>query len=213
MERNHKKNPFDKVGGTMHGRSPQKLKRESGFTLAETLMAVLILLMVSAVVATGIPAAANAYNKAVDAANAHVLLSTMVTALRDELGMAKEVEVDGTTVTYYSADNRSMSKLSVSDTGIDVTEYVNYVVSGDTASGVKRKLVSEKAITANLTVSYSGVAASFNPKTENATNGNPYERQVITFSGITVKKGDTVIAQLDSLPIRVLSVRRGGGAE
>lgn len=197
----------------MHGRSPQKLKRESGFTLAETLMAVLILLMVSAVVATGIPAAANAYNKAVDAANAHVLLSTMVTALRDELGMAKEVEVDGTTVTYYSADNRSMSKLSVSDTGIEVTEYVNYVVSGDTASGVKRKLVSEKVITANLTVSYSGVAASFNPKTENATNGNPYERQVITFSGITVKKGDTVIAQLDSLPIRVLSVRRGGEVE
>ena len=176
-------------------------------------MAVLILLMVSAVVATGIPAAANAYNKAVDAANAHVLLSTMVTALRDELGMAKEVEVDGTTVTYYSADNRSMSKLSVSDTGIEVTEYVNYVVSGDTASGVKRKLVSEKVITANLTVSYSGVAASFNPKTENATNGNPYERQVITFSGITVKKGDTVIAQLDSLPIRVLSVRRGGEVE
>ena len=95
----------------MHGRSPQKLKRESGFTLAETLMAVLILLMVSAVVATGIPAAANAYNKAVDAANAHVLLSTMVTALRDELGMAKEVEVDGTTMSDIQSDSRSSNQI------------------------------------------------------------------------------------------------------
>ena len=198
----------------MLGRSLQKLNRESGFTLAETLMAVLILLMVSAVVATGIPAASNAYYKAVDAANAHVLLSTTVTALRDELGMAKEVEVDGTTVTYYSADNRSMSELSLSDTGIDVTEYVNYVV-GATESGVRRKLVSEKAITANLKISYTGVEDSFtsNGTEDESAATEPYERQVITFKGITVKKGDTVIAQLDSLPIRVLSVRRGGGAE
>ena len=204
----------------MNGRALQKLNREAGFTLAETLMAVLILLMVSAIVATGIPAASNAYHKAVDAANAHVLLSTTVTALRDELGMAKEVEVDGTTVTYYSADNYSMSKLFLSDSGIEVTEYVNYFISGGNASSgrVTRKLVSEKAITANLAVSYSGVGVSFNPaEIEDEEDGSPKEksneRQVITFTGITVKKGETVIAELDSLPIRVLSVRKGGGAE
>ena len=63
----------------------QKLNSQDAFTLAETLITVLILLMVSAVVAGGIPAAANAYRKAVDAANAHVLLSTTVNALRSEL--------------------------------------------------------------------------------------------------------------------------------
>ena len=53
-----------------------KLNNEDGFTLAETLMTVLIMLLVSSVIAAGIPAAAKAYRKAVDAANAQVLLST-----------------------------------------------------------------------------------------------------------------------------------------
>ena len=57
----------------------QKLKSRLGFTLAEMLMSVLILLMVSSVVAGGVPVAANAYYKVVDAANAQVLLSTTVT--------------------------------------------------------------------------------------------------------------------------------------
>lgn len=203
------------MGVEMNSSALQKLNREAGFTLAETLMAVLILLMVSAIVATGIPAASNAYHKAVDAANAHVLLSTTVTALRDELGMAKEVEVDGTTVTYYSADNYSMSKLFLSDSGIEVTEYVNYFISGGNASSgrVTRKLVSEKAITANLKISYDSVEDSFKSNTNGGTTEKSNDRQVITFKNITVRKGNTVIAELDSLPIRVLSVRKGGGAE
>ena len=56
-----------------------KLHNRKGFSLAETLMAVLILLMVSAVVAAGIPMAREAYEKAVDAANAQTLLSTTIT--------------------------------------------------------------------------------------------------------------------------------------
>ena len=59
------------------------IKDEYGFSLAETLMAVLILLMVTSVVATGIPAAANAYFKAVDASHAQVLLSTTMISLSE----------------------------------------------------------------------------------------------------------------------------------
>ena len=91
----------------------QKLKKSAGFTLAETLITVLILLMVSAVVAGGVPAAANAYRKAVDAANAQVLLSTTVNALRSELSTAWGVsdDADGKTLTYYSVRTGAKTKL------------------------------------------------------------------------------------------------------
>ena len=54
-----------------------KLKRKSGFTLAETLLAVLILLPVSGIVETGIHVARNIYQKVVIGANAQALLSTL----------------------------------------------------------------------------------------------------------------------------------------
>lgn len=82
-----------------------KLKKSrAGFTLAETLICVLILLMVSAIVGAAIPTAANVYKNTVDAANAQVLLSTTMTALRDEFSTAKQVQwTSGTnTVTIYN---------------------------------------------------------------------------------------------------------------
>ena len=64
-----------------------------GFTLAETLIAVLILLMVTGIVAAGIPAASNALNRAVDASHAQLLLSTTMTSLRNELGSARSIDI------------------------------------------------------------------------------------------------------------------------
>ena len=54
----------------------RRLRSKKGFTLAEVFIALLIMLMVSAVVAAGIPAASKAYDKTVTAANAQTLLST-----------------------------------------------------------------------------------------------------------------------------------------
>ncbi len=66
-------------------------RRRAGFTLAETLMTTLILLMVTAIVAAGIPAAVNAYDKVLDAANAQILLSSAISRLEEELSTAVEV--------------------------------------------------------------------------------------------------------------------------
>ena len=66
-------------------RSENCRRGRSGFTIAETLVAVLILLMVSSVVAAGIPAAKSAFEKVVVGANAEILLSTSVASLRDQL--------------------------------------------------------------------------------------------------------------------------------
>jgi len=49
-----------------------KMKSQAGFSLAETLVAILILLLVSVIVANGVPVAQNAYEKVVVGANAKV---------------------------------------------------------------------------------------------------------------------------------------------
>ena len=104
----------------------QKLKKSAGFTLAETLITVLILLMVSSVVAGGVPAAANAYRKAVDAANAHVLLSTTVNALRGELSTAWGVSANNSELIYYSARTGAKTKIYNTDSTIMVQDYLEY---------------------------------------------------------------------------------------
>ena len=137
-----------------------KLKSRSGFTLAETLLAILILLLVSSIVAQGIPVARNVYNRVVLGANAQVLLSTTVTALRDELGTAWDVTA-GTdnSLTYFSADIGSRSKLWV-DTATNTIQIQEYVATDglntDTTHSVgsPRALVSEKAATRELRVTY-----------------------------------------------------------
>ena len=137
-----------------------KLKSRSGFTLTETLLAILILLLVSSIVAQGIPVARNVYNRVVLGANAQVLLSTTVTALRDELGTAWDVTA-GTdnSLTYFSADIGSRSKLWVDATTntIQIQEYVaTDGLNTETASvGSAHALVSEKAATRELRVTYS----------------------------------------------------------
>lgn len=141
-----------------------KLKGNKGFTLAETLLAVLILLLVSGIVAAGVPAAKNAYEKVVLGANAQVLLSTTLTALRDELGTAREVAVasDKTTVSYISADTLTRSTVYLDSTNnhIVLQEYAqtsdDLLALGITVKqGVPRDLVSPEAATADMYVTYS----------------------------------------------------------
>ncbi len=109
----------------------QKLKNRDGFTLAETLLAVLILLLVSLIVATGVPVAANAYKKVVLTSNAQVLLATTVDELRDEIGTAWDVKTPSngecTSISYYSGDTGAMSVLSVKNKRIYVQEYAEAV--------------------------------------------------------------------------------------
>lgn len=179
----------------------KKLKSKSGFTLAETLLAVLILLLVSVIVANGIPVARNVYNNVIVGANAQMLLSTAVTALRNELGMAQEISCSGTNVIYYKSGIGAYSKLSVDTAkGIQLLDYVKkedgdpIPVSGSTGTRTSHNLVSYAAANKNLIVTYGSVSKN---------------NDVITIANLEVKheSGDqSTLVKLDSLNIRVVPI-------
>ena len=180
----------------MFNRPKSKLKSRRGFTLAETLMAVIILLLVSAVIAAGIPVAARAYENAVTAANAQVLISTAMTCLRDELNMARNINCSASTLRYVS-ENGSQSVLSVDpDEGIKLQEYTDiYVPSGpETADKYTRTLVSDSAANKNLLVKYDSAVYD-------QANG------VVRFTNLAVYKksgGDPVVA-IGDYSVKVLA--------
>ena len=164
---------------------------KSGFTLAETLVALLILLMVTSIVAAGIPAASSAYTKVVDSANAQVLLSTTVTALRNQLEFAREITVSGSgsekSLTYISPDNGNKSMILNGEQGVKLKEYL------DCIDPVERLLVSDKAATNNLCFTYGDVS---------------FSDGIVTFSDLkVVKKGNTdkELASVSSVKFRVLT--------
>lgn len=105
-------------------RAKNRIRNRKGFTLAETMLAVLILVLVSSIVAAGMPAAKRAYEKVVLAGNSELLLSTAVSTLRDELGTAWDVQsATGGGVIYFSADTGNRSKLYVDAGTIKLMEY------------------------------------------------------------------------------------------
>lgn len=82
-----------------------KLNKSKGFSLTELLVAVLILGMVSSVVAGGIPVARDAYQKVTLSANAQVMLSTAIAALRNELCTASNVDDSSENELHYYNGN------------------------------------------------------------------------------------------------------------
>lgn len=101
----------------------RKLNNKKGFTIAEMLVAILILLMVSSIVATGIPVAREAYEKVVLTSNAEILMSTAISALRNELGTAKDIEASGTEIIYYNSARGSTSKILIEAPDIKIQRY------------------------------------------------------------------------------------------
>lgn len=76
-----------------------------GFTLVETLLALLIVALLTGMVAAGVPAAINAYKNIVDVSNAQLALSTTTSALRDELGLAVDVKTSSNGTAFYQVSN------------------------------------------------------------------------------------------------------------
>lgn len=174
-------------------------KNRAGFSLAETLITILILLMVSAIVAAALPTASTVYKKTVDAANAQVLLSTTMTILRDELNAAKDITVPSDNkITYISGITGNKSVIEcVANEGLKITAYPDAVND----KSETRFLVSQKASTSGMILTCSFSAASL-------ADGK------IIVNHIVVNKaeyGETALAGQDSYTIRLISASTAAG--
>ena len=157
-----------------------KINRKTGFSLTELLAAVLILGMVSSVVAGGIPVARDAYNKVTVSANAQVLMSTTISALRSQLGVGKidSVGVDGKSIKYLNGKNGANSEISLSDGKLMIQEYVD-------VDDLKKPL--KKPDMRQLVPGTDGLYA-----TCTRISSDPNDDNLITFKDLTVKKtGET----------------------
>ena len=185
-------------------RKQRKLHNKRGFTLAETLLAVLILLLVATVVATGIPAAKNAYEKVVLASNAEVLLSTTISSLRNELGTARDITMPGGTldgntntitgrnIRYYNTSRGTYSEIFVANANTEIM-IKKSGADGIGTPSVQEKLIPSKIATEKLYVSFESV--SYNK------NG------IVTFNNLCVKResGSNIITKRDEFSIRVIT--------
>ena len=81
-----------------------RARAKGGFTLTEMLVTMLILVLASSLLATGIPVAIDTYQKTVKSANAQAALSTTATALRRELSLASYVTVEDNKICYVSRE-------------------------------------------------------------------------------------------------------------
>ena len=162
----------------------RKLKEKAGFTLAELLMAVLILLMVSSIVAMGIPVAVNAYYKVVDASNAQILLSTTITRLRSELAYVTAVKTDSSNAVLNFTNGYKL-EMFCDDEGIKTQP------AGKTDS----QLLVPSALTNSLKMKKAFVAKYDGSIT--------FDGQVFTITNLQITKDGNVVAG----PITKLEIR------
>lgn len=185
----------------------QKLNRGAGFTFSEMMVAIVILVMISAM---ALPAALNAYQNAVDAANAHVLLSTTVNALRGELSTARDVKVSEKTITYQDSDTGGQSVLSLATAPFTIQEYNDFNSKWlDSNATVTAKPNSRLLVTAAMSRETKNPNSNMTV-TLNDTGKVEKKDGYIVITGLEVKRGDTVITKM---PDSGLLIRYIGGDE
>ncbi len=118
------------------------LKSKKGATITEMLAVILVVLMLSALVVTGVQLAVDTYARSVAASEAKILCSTLTSAIKNELRFAGSIQ-QGDPIKYFSPRQAADCSLVVSegqlklDTG---TEIKNLVSSGSYTYGNQASL-------------------------------------------------------------------------
>lgn len=165
-------------------RHRDKNRAKKGFTLVEMMLALLIFVALTCIVAMGIPVAFQTYQKVVKASDAQMALSTTSSALQGELGSATAVLLDGTTVSAFQGEDGYWKKIAngegEGDNGLSETfGYIDGSPAKFVAFGTDspQPLVPAKSIAEGLKVSVGSI-------TYDASN------QCFTVTNLQVKDAD-----------------------
>ena len=120
------------------------------------MITIVLLLLVSGLMAQGVPLAINAYKKVTLAADAHTLISTTMTELREKLALSDSISCTETAVSFVSPNGRAYELNNKGQEGIYL-EYKSGVGEDDS-----HLLVSDKAQTEELFTKYDAVSISGN---------------------------------------------------
>ena len=149
----------------------KKLNNE-GFSISEMLIAIAIMLMVTSVVAGGIPVAIRAYTNITDTADCELLLSTALSDLRDELSTARNISVNGNKISYIDSKTKTRCYLTSSSEG-----GIKKTVVG--AEGSSNLVASEKLL--------DGIHLEYTIADSGYTDGQEY----LTFTSVNVYRKDS----------------------
>ncbi len=119
----------------------EKIKDKKGFTLAEVLVALLIVLIATSIIARGLPVAVMAVQKTVDKSHAQVLLSTSITVLRDELSFTTDISKKDGKVTYRNGTTGVQRTLVLGDPDTGKTVDQVLMIAPSISSKLKLKVV------------------------------------------------------------------------
>ena len=184
----------------------KKLNKGAGFTFSEVLVAITILVMISAM---ALPAALHAYQNAVDAANAHMLLSTTVNALRAEISTAWNVSVSEKTITYQSSDTGGQSVLSLGEEPFSIQEYNDFSNKWLDSDATVEKPASRPLVTAAMSRETKNPQNNMVVKIgDGGSVENKKEEGYIVITGLEVSRNGTIISKM---PESGLLIRYIGG--
>ena len=119
----------------------QRLRGQEGFSLPELMAVMVIMLLAAMLVSNGIPVAQKAYVSAVDRANSEAMLSTVTSALRDQLAVADPATIKSGTgnvlVTFTSTVTGcevSIERTGKNSAGADVAGLFVHEITRDPLS-------------------------------------------------------------------------------
>lgn len=98
---------------------PNRKRRRAGFTLSETLAAVLIMTLMSGAMAVGVNFAVREYRHAVLLSEGRMLSGSVSDIIRNELYTNSRIMIDGDEVSFYNGDKQDTQRFALSDGSVE----------------------------------------------------------------------------------------------